>query len=44
MRTGQEVLNQVMAYAAAISGIRAVIRTNLMPVRSRLPCGMRWMK
>lgn len=36
MRTEQEVLNQVLAYAAAVPGIRAVIRTNLVPVRKYL--------
>lgn len=36
MRTEQEILNQVMAYADAVPGIRAVIRTNLMPVRKYL--------
>ena len=36
MRTEQEVINQVLSYAVSVSGIQAVIRTNLVPIRKYL--------
>lgn len=36
MRSEQEVINQILSYAVSVSDIRAVIRTNLEPVRKYL--------
>ena len=36
MRTEQEVISQVLSYAVSVSGIQAVIRTNLVPIRKYL--------